>query len=289
MRLSFFRPDTIQYFVTIIRSTLEHRRKNKVKVNDLIDLTLEALENCGKKHALPQEVGDDQFERDAIVKPKTAATLSPEAMERLLVASIFQLFLGGFETTSTILSVTLFHLAKNPEVQDRVVEEIAEFLEDGERALDFYLLQKFPYLEAVINEATRHYPLTVVERKCVRDFPVPGSDFTIPAGMLVQIPTSGVMQDPEFFPEPERFNPENFSRESREQRSPYSFLSFGQGPRNCIGMRFAMIQMKIALIRMLKDHKIVTCHQTVDKLVVDPLSAGGQPKGGIKLKAEPRN
>ncbi len=133
------------------------------------------------------------------------------------------------------------------------------------------------------------YPLTVVERECVRDYPVPGSSFVVPKGMLVQIPTLAIMQDERYFPDPERFDPEHFSQEKKATRSPYAYLAFGQGPRNCLGMRFAMLQMKIALVKIIRTLKVIPCEKTVETLVPDPISRSHQPKGGIWLKVEKRN
>jgi len=124
----------------------------------------------------------------------------------------------------------------------------------------------------------------------VRDFKVPGSDFIIPAGMLVQLPTLAIMRDEKYFgPNPLKFNPENFSAEAKANRPACAFLSFGQGPRNCVGMRFAMLAMRVAAVRLVRDFNLEPCAKTVDTLIADPRSPTNQPIGGIWLKITQRH
>ena len=98
-------------------------------------------------------------------------------------------------------------------------------------------------------------------------------------------------QDPQHFGEDAtKFDPENFfDPTKRDSRSPYAFLSFGQGPRNCVGMRFAMLQMKSLMVRVLGQFEVVPCDRTAEKLEVDPKSPTNQPKGGIWLKVNRRS
>ena len=96
------------------------------------------------------------------------------------------------------------------------------------------------------------------------------------------------MADARYFEEPEKFRPENFSPESKSERGPYPFMTFGHGPRNCIGMRFALLQLKMAIIRIVSNFKILPCAKTVDKLVMAPGSTSGQPIGGMWVKIEKR-
>ncbi len=114
----------------------------------------------------------------------------------MLVANAMQMFMAGYETTSTILSMALYHLAKNPSVQERLRQEVEDHAGSGDnKDFDYNTLQnKLPYLDAVLKEASRSWPLTVVERECVKDYKVPGTDFVIPKGMLVQLPTMAIMQ-----------------------------------------------------------------------------------------------
>lgn len=108
--------------------------------------------------------------------------------------------------------------------------------------------------------------------------------------MLVVVPAYAMMRDPEFYPNPDNFSPEeNFSDEAKSKRSPYTFLTFGQGPRNCLGMRFAQLQVKIAILRLLESYEVLPCEKTPGELVHDPTSLNGAPLGGVWVKVLKRS
>lgn len=96
------------------------------------------------------------------------------------------------------------------------------------------------------------------------------------------------MKDEKYFPNPEEFNPDNFSPERKAERNPYAFLAFGQGPRNCIGMRFGLLQVKTAIIRLIANYKVKPCSKTVEKLYPNPMSQSLQPKGDVWVKVQER-
>ena len=145
------------------------------------------------------------------------------------------------------------------------------------------------YFEAFINECLRMYALTPLERQTTKPYKLHygNREFTIPKGMIVTVPV-GFMKDEKYFKNPDKFEPENFSPENKSARGPYAFSGFGQGPRNCIGMRFAYLNLKIVMFRLLLDYKIVPCTKTVDKLIADPKSTNGGPIGGTWISLEKR-
>jgi cytochrome P450 family 6 len=97
------------------------------------------------------------------------------------------------------------------------------------------------------------------------------------------------MKKEKFYSQPEVFNPDNFSAEKKSERSPYSFMAFGQGPRNCIGMRFALLQVKTAIARLVFNYRILRSEKTVEHLIPDPKSRSMMPKGGIWVKVQKRS
>lgn len=78
------------------------------------------------------------------------------------------------------------------------------------------------------------YPFAIrLERRCSKDYKLPGSEVVIKKDTLVSIPAIAIQRDPEIYPEPERFDPDRFTAEARAARNPYTYMPFGHGPRNC--------------------------------------------------------
>lgn len=77
--------------------------------------------------------------------------------------------------------------------------------------------------------------MTSVNRECVKDYPIPGTDKVVRKGTKVVTSLVALQNDPEFFPNPENFDPDRFSDERRAEINPYAYCPMGIGPRNCIG------------------------------------------------------
>ena len=87
---------------------------------------------------------------------------------------------------------------------------------------------------------------------------------------------------------PDKFYPEHFSKEERAVRSPYAFQAFGQGPRACIGMRFALLEAKVALVAVLRNFTLLPGTKTKEPLKQDPISGVNWPQGGLWVKVAKR-
>ncbi|KAF5889817.1 cytochrome P450 3A30-like [Clarias magur] len=101
------------------------------------------------------------------------------------------------------------------------------------------------------------------------------------------VPTYALHRDPEFWPDPETFNPDRFTQENKESIDQYAYMPFGLGPRNCIGMRFALVAMKLAVVEVLQRFDISLSEETKVPLELDN-SGLLAPKNPIKLKFTPR-
>lgn len=106
----------------------------------------------------------------------------------------------------------------------------------------------------------------------------------IPKGFSIWIPIYAIHHDPEIWEDPEEFRPERFSKENRAYIRPVSWLPFGDGPRSCIGMRLALMEIKFALVRMLQEFKFETCPETEIPPVLNTRSAFLSPPNGVKLQ-----
>ncbi|XP_076996608.1 cytochrome P450 3A12-like isoform X2 [Tamandua tetradactyla] len=177
----------------------------------------------------------------------------------LLAQSIIFIF-AGYETTSTVLSFLMYELATHPDVQKKLQEEIDAALPNKAPAT-YNALVQMEYLDMVVNETLRIFPITSrVERVCKRDTEI--NRVVIPKGTVVMIPLYVIHRDPDIWPEPEEFHPERFSKENKENIDPYTYMPFGAGPRNCLGMRFALMSLKVALVSVLQHFSFKPCKET---------------------------
>lgn len=132
----------------------------------------------------------------------------------------------------------------------------------------------------------KYPPSTEILRKSEDEFILPDSNIIFPKKTMLFIPVYAIHHDPEYYPEPEKFDPERFSVENVRNRHSCAFIPFGVGPRNCIGMRFAMVQAKIGLAVTLMTIKMKLNEKTKMPLNFDPKSPFLSHVGGIWINAE---
>uniref|UniRef100_A0A8I6AIP2 unspecific monooxygenase n=1 Tax=Rattus norvegicus TaxID=10116 RepID=A0A8I6AIP2_RAT len=193
---------------------------------------------------------------------------------------------AGYEPTSSTLSFVLHSLATHPDTQKKLQEEIDRAL-PNKAPPTYDTVMEMEYLDMVLNETLRLYPIgNRLERVCKKDVEING--VFMPKGSVVMIPSYALHRDPQHWPEPEEFRPERFSKENKGSIDPYVYLPFGNGPRNCIGMRFALMNMKLALTKVLQNFSFQPCKETQIPL---KLSRQGllQPTKPIILKVVPRD
>ncbi|XP_071876484.1 cytochrome P450 6j1 isoform X2 [Bombus fervidus] len=134
-------------------------------------------------------------------------------------------------------------------------------------------------------ETLRKYPpASMLSRRCEHQYQIPGSKVELPVGMRVIIPIYGFHHDPDYYPDPATFDPERFTEENKRTRHPYTYLPFGEGPRNCIGMRFALLQIKVGIISFLRKHRVETCERTITPIKFSRRSLVTSSEKGFWLK-----
>ncbi|XP_031553362.1 cytochrome P450 3A24-like isoform X2 [Actinia tenebrosa] len=201
------------------------------------------------------------------------------------IAQCFTFILAGYETTSNALAYTSYLLALNPDKQEKLFEEI-DSVYDGKGEVTYDLVQNMEYLDMVINESLRLYPPAFrYGRICNEDCTINGVRFE--KGMSVLFPVYAIQRDPEHWSDPLKFEPERFTAEAKEKRHPFSFLPFGMGPRQCIGMRFALVEAKMALTYLVKECKLEQCPETEVPLDLKA-SITMSPRNGIFLRIRKR-
>jgi thromboxane-A synthase len=174
--------------------------------------------------------------------------------------------IAGYETTSTALSYVSYVLATHPEEQQKLQEHIdANF--DSKTANDkssYDTVSQMDYLDMFVREILRMYPIAplVINRQSTEEFHIKGIG-TVPAGTCIAVDMYTLHFDPDLWGpvDPHTFYPERFAT----KRHPMAWIPFGAGPRNCVGMRFALIELKMTLVRLLKTYSIVSCGDETHK------------------------
>ncbi|KAM9013895.1 LOW QUALITY PROTEIN: cytochrome P450 3A29-like [Ara ararauna] len=225
---------------------------------------------------------DSQSSHDSSQSTETHSCKSLSDEEILAQALVF--VFTGYETTSSTLSYLSYNLATHPDVQQRLQDETNAYL-PNKAAPTYNAITQMEYLNMVVNESLRLFPpVGRIDRVCEKTMELNGA--TTPKHTVVMIPAYMLHRDPAHWPEPEEFRPERFSKESRESIDPYTFLPFA-GPGNCIGMRFALLIVKVAVVALLQNFSFRTCKDTPIPLVLDT-KAFMQPKKPVILKMVPR-
>nr|AAB37340.1 cytochrome P450 monooxygenase [Ceratitis capitata] len=261
-------PDHItEFYMRVVRENIEYRERNKIRRNDFFDMLLDLKNN-------------------KLMKSEDGHDMSITVEE--LAAQAFVFLVAGFETSSTTMGFALYELAQDEEIQQRVRTEVNEALEKHNGEFTYDCMKDMVYLDQVISETLRLYTvLPILNRECMEEYPVPGHPgFVIGKGMQVIIPAAPFHRDADIYPNPNTFDPDNFSPDRVAQRDGVYWLPFGEGPRNCIGMRFGQMQARVGLALLLKNFKFSVCGKTPIPMKYNKVNFLLQSEHGISLYIE---
>ena len=202
--------------------------------------------------------------------------------ERQLMDEVLTLLTAGHENIGAALSWTWYLLGKHPEVQNDVYDEVHGQLHGRSPAIDD--LPRLPLVKAVFEEAMRLYPPGWGElRQSIAADEING--FAIPKKAIIILCQWVTHRHPDFWPDPERFDPARFLPSSPAHRHRFAYFPFGGGPRICIGMQFALIEGPLVLATILQRYRI----QLVPDHPVEPdATCTLRPKHGLKVILQPR-
>lgn len=188
----------------------------------------------------------------------------------------------GHDTTTAGICWSLFLLGSHPEVQDRVVAELDTiFADEPDRRITMRDLNEMKYLERVIKESLRLFPsVPFIGRVLAEDTQF--GEYLVPAGTFVNVEIFHVHRCADQFPEPNRFNPDNFLPENVQSRHPYSYVPFSAGPRNCIGQKFALLEEKCMLASVLRKFTVTATEKFENLTLMNELIL--RPESGIRVK-----
>jgi len=245
-------PSRILYFMMPWLDRVSFLPQTRKLLNS-IDKLDELFKHMLKNH---QEVAPDGS-KDIMYEMLAALKSSEDNVhlsERELMANMFVLFVAGHETTSTALSWVIYELAKNPQIQQRVYQEIQEKL--GNNTPAFEDLNKLELVDNVLSESLRlHPPVTLLTTRETQ-IDLKYKDHFIPKGSHLGLNIYAVHHDSNYWEDPFTFNPDRFSRENSKGRHKFCYLPFSLGPRMCIGSTFSLIEQRLYLTRLVQSWEI---------------------------------
>ncbi|EAT39031.1 AAEL009124-PA [Aedes aegypti] len=249
------------FFLGAVRDTIKYREENKIERNDFMSLLMKLKDdgNTGNTETLTVEE---------------------------IAAQAFVFFLAGFETSSTAMSYCLYELAQNSDLQNKARKSVMDSIKKH-GSLTYEAMQDMQYIDQCINESLRKYPpASTLTRSVSKDYKLPNSNVVLQQGSTLIVPVYALHHDAEYYPDPEKYNPDRFTPEEVAKRNPYCFLPFGEGPRICIGMRFGMMQARVGLAYLLRDFSFTLSSKTPVPLKISPRSPVLTSEGGLWLKVQ---
>ncbi len=206
----------------------------------MADLDEVVMDFIHKKRANTEDRGDLLSMLMQAVDDETGEPMNDEQVRE----EVITLFTAGYDTTALALAWAFYLLSLNRDVEERLVAEVKSVL--GGRTPTLEDLQTMNYTDRVLKETMRLYPpAPFFPREAIADVEIGG--YTLPKGSVVFISPYVIHRDPEFFPDPERFEPERFNPGYEERIPKYAYFPFGGGPRVCIGQSFALMEAEIIL------------------------------------------
>lgn len=186
-----------------------------------------------------------------------------------------------------------YELACNPDIQERLYNEIKETEKLNGQSLNYETLHKMKYLHMVMSESLRKWPsIATIDREVAQSYEyidAKGNKIQFSIGDFIVIPIYAFHMDPKYWPEPEKFDPERFSEENKENLNPNAYLPFGSGQRNCIASRFALMVAKTIFYHILRDFRFEKCDKTREPLILQSQTINMASKDGLWVKLKARS
>jgi len=192
------------------------------------------------------------------------------------------IFLAGHETTANALTWTWYLLSQSPDIERRLHAELDSAL--GGRLPTVADVDRLPYATRIVTESMRLYPPAwLVGRRAVNDYTIKG--YYVPARSIVVMSEWVVHRDGRFFPHPERFDPDRWTREFKAALPRFAYFPFGGGPRQCIGEGFAWMELVLVLATLAQRWRLelIQGHPVVPQAAITL-----RPKHGMQMIARRR-
>lgn len=199
--------------------------------------------------------------------------------QQLLDESLI-LFVAGHETSANALAWTFYLLCKYPDAAKKIREEYQTVV--GDRKIEFADFPKLTFTTQVIQESMRLFPPAWITDRLANEMDEI-KDFTFPKDIMVAPYIYGLHRSKKIWDAPNDFKPERFTKENLKKKPAFSYMPFGGGPRLCIGNNFAMMEMQLVVLELLKRYDF----SLIENQKIEPMPyITLQPKYGIKMRVE---
>lgn len=262
--LFIFNKESIDYIESLSKQVIDERRSGNVKRNDFVQMMVD--------HSEADTEGDKTEGGEAIEKPLGYLKKTLTDSEILATAMLF--IMAGGETTATALTWLSYNLAMNPDIQDKLIDEVDTVLEKHNGVVSYESVNEMHYLSACISETQRMFNVSMTDRSANEDYEFNG--VKIKKGMKVCLAFYAVAHDEEIYPDSHKFIPER-------ERPADKFFPFGYGPRICVAQRFALLEIKVLMASILKSMRISRTEKTMETPELD-MTGLTKPKGPCYLK-----
>lgn len=283
------------FFRKIVEDTVKLREENNIIRPDMIHILMEARKGTLNHIEDKENVTDSGF---ATVEESHVGKASVPTKKEITVmdmtAQVLIFFFAGFDSVSTLMCYMAQELAMHPDIQQRLREEVDTVLANNDGKVNYDSLSKMQYMDMVISESLRLWPITpLTDRLCVKPYKIVAErpdekTFTIEKGDMIWVPIMGFHRDPEYFPNPTKFDPERFNADNRKNIKPYTYMPFGVGPRNCIASRFALMEAKTIFVHLLSKFELEVVEKTQVPIVITKNSFSMVPEKGFWLGLKKR-
>ena len=261
-RVNCYNQKAEDWFNSLMRRHIELKRKDVKSSNDILSTLIKI-----------QEENPDDFDQIALEK------------------TVMQYLFDGYNTTAGAATGIIGFLISHREVLSKLqaeVDEVFDAKEEGDIDLSDTDINEMNYLDCIISEAMRMAAVSVTSRRVTKPWTIPGTDIKVPVGVGVYIPIMSFHKDPEYWENPEEFNPERFNTDNKSKIRTGTYAPFGLGPRQCLGNNYAKFTMKIILIYLVRFFDLENVENLPKDFKMDPNTLF-TPLGGCRAKFHKRN
>ncbi|XP_050298451.1 uncharacterized protein LOC126737565 [Anthonomus grandis grandis] len=282
-KIGLFSNDVSKFFSNIVTQAIIFKEKEDIKRFDMLSVLLDARKGIQTDVANVGETGFATVKEYNTGKFKQFKALTNQD----IISQLVLFFFGGFDTISTVMCFGSYELALHKDIQDKLRAEINDVFNQNNGKLSYDVVLQMKYLDMVVCEILRKWsPANGIDRVVTKPYTIqPVNENERPvhlkAGDVCILPIGAIHRDPAYYQDPLKFIPERFSDQNKANIIPYTYLPFGSGPRNCIGSRFALLEVKALLFHLLYHFEIVPTSKTPIPLILDHRSFNLTAKGGF--------